>query len=64
MYRSPSVVDPQEALVKNLQVRLKSLDLRIARMKEQHAGSPDPLAHRLIGHAMRERAEVLAKLPR
>ena len=40
----------------------ESLDLRIARMRELHAGSADPLALRLIKHSLAERAEVVAKL--
>jgi hypothetical protein len=64
MYRTPPSPDPQQALLDSLRTRLKSLDLRIARMRELHAGSSDMLAHRLIKHSLVERAEVLAKLPK
>ncbi len=62
MYQARSKVAPEQAAMDSLRTRLKSLDLRIARMKELHAGSADPLAHRLIGYSLRERAEVQAKL--
>jgi len=45
-----------------LQARLRSLDLRIARMRELHASSTDPMAARLIQHSLAERAEVLKEL--
>jgi hypothetical protein len=48
--------------VDNLLGRLGSLDLRIARMRALHVGSSDPLAHRLIGGSIAERAEIQAKL--
>ena len=56
------IVDSQEARMENLRARLRSLDLRIARMREQHGGSADPLAQRLIQYSMVERAEIRAKL--
>jgi hypothetical protein len=55
--------DRQQSILDGLSARLKSLDCRIARMRQLHAGSDDPLARRLIGHSLAERAELLAKLP-
>jgi hypothetical protein len=62
MYRAAIKMDPHHAIMESLRSRLKSLDLRIARMKEIHAGSADPLAQRLIQHSSMEREEVAAKL--
>jgi hypothetical protein len=62
MYKAPLVVDPQQARTDSLQERLRALDLRIARMRELHAGSTDLLAHRLIKHSLVERDEIVAKL--
>lgn len=45
-----------------LRARLKALDGRIVRMREMHADSADPLAHRLIDHSIAERDEVRLKL--
>ena len=64
MYRTPLIVDPQQARMDGLRARLRSLDIRITRMRERHAGATDPLAVRPINHSMVERAEVLAELPR
>jgi hypothetical protein len=63
MYKAPSIADPQKARMDSLRTRLRSLDLRIKRMRELHAGTSDPLAKRLIEHSLLERREVLAKLP-
>ena len=52
----------EQEMLEGLRDRLRSLDLRIARMRELHAGSADPLALRLIKHSLVERAEVVAKL--
>jgi hypothetical protein len=62
MYKTAPIVDPKQVAMDSLRARLKSLDLRIARMRELHAESTDPLAHRLIEHSMVERAEVMAKM--
>jgi hypothetical protein len=62
MQRLKRTISPTSA-VEELQGRLKSLDLRIARMRELHAGSTDPMASRLIERSLAERAEILAKLP-
>ena len=62
MYNVPPIVDPQQARMDSLRARLKSLDLRISRMRELHADSTDPLAHRLLKYSMVERSEILAKL--
>ena len=53
-----------QAIREGMQARLKSLDLRIARMQALHADSTDPLAHKLIAHSIAERAELQAKLAR
>ena len=63
MDKAAPVMDTQQAIVDRLRARLKSLDLRIARMRALHAGSTDPLAERLIKYSMVEREEIRAKLP-
>ena len=64
MSKTESVeADRHLSVVEGLLAQLKALDTRIARMREMHAGSGDPLALRLIEHSLVERAEVAAKLP-
>ena len=57
-----SSAERERAMLDGLRSRLRSLDLRIARMRELHTGSPDPLAERLIKHSLVERAELASKL--
>jgi len=63
IYRSAPVGDPQQAALEELRAKLKLLDRRIARMRKANAGTTDPLADRLLKHAMAERAALRAKLP-
>ena len=63
MSKAAPITDAQQPMVDRLRARLKSLDLRIARMRELHADSTDPLAARLIKYSMVEREEIRAKLP-
>jgi len=63
MYKPPPAIDPKQAVLDSLRAKLRLLDRRIARMRKEHAGSTDPLVHRLIEYAIRERAEIRAKLP-
>jgi hypothetical protein len=62
VHRASPNTDLRQAKVDNLLGRLRSLDLRIARMRILHSGSCDTLAHRLIGRSIAERAEIQAKL--
>lgn len=51
MYRTAKTDSPHQVILDGLKARLRSLDLRIARMRALHAGSVDPLARPLITHS-------------